>query len=142
MKLIIAGPRDYTDYERVMREAFQFINMYGVDGEGLEIVSGGCSDKIKGVLTFTRDDGSKVYGVDGLGERFAKERGCSVELFMADWKKHGKSAGPIRNGEMAKYATHAIVFTRPDSRGSNDMLKKAIKELGELNVKEVKIKTT
>lgn len=136
MKLIIAGPRDYTDYEKVKWEANLFINSSVPDHEEIEIVSGGCSDMTNGVLTFTREDGSKVYGVDGLGERFAKENGYPVKLFLADWNKHGKAAGPIRNGEAVKYSTHALVLTRPDARGSNNMLKQASKEL---STREVKI---
>lgn len=134
MKLIIAGPRDYADYEKVKWEANLFINSSVPDHEEIEIVSCGCD--VPGVLTFTREDGSKVYGVDGLGERFAKENGYPVKLFLADWNKHGKAAGPIRNGEAVKYGTHALVLTRPDARGSNNMLKQASKEL---STREVKI---
>lgn len=137
MKLIIAGPRDYTDYDHVTKEVIQFVNYHALENDKLEIVSGACD--VPGALTFTRPDGTRVYGVDGLGERLAQYYGNKVTPFPANWVKHGKSAGPIRNREMGKYATHALVFTRPDSKGSNDMLKQAKHLLGESNVKEVKI---
>ncbi len=40
-------------------------------------------------------DGAR--GVDWLGERFAATEGLPATVFEADWNKHEKSAGPIRN---------------------------------------------
>lgn len=139
MKLIIAGPRDYTDYEGVEKEVLDYIFKYAQPHEKIIILSGSCSDSKNGKLTFTRKDGTEVFGVDGLGERFAHKHGYEVKYFVADWKTHGKSAGPIRNTTMSKAGTDALIWTRPTSKGSNDMLKKAIREIGESKVKEVKI---
>lgn len=120
MKIIVAGSRHFSDY-RQLECVLNICVFFTID---TEIISGCCDT---GVHTFTREDGTKVYGADGLGERYAKEKGMPVKLFPADWNKHGKSAGPIRNEEMAKYAKGCIVFWDGKSRGSADMVKKAKK---------------
>lgn len=40
-----------------------------------------------------------------MGERYALERGYNCQIFPARWDLHGKTAGFIRNEEMARYAT-------------------------------------
>jgi hypothetical protein len=117
MRTIIAGGRDFADYELLKDKCDYYL---GSQAE-VEIVSGRCH---KGVLTFVADDGIKVYGADGLGERYAKERGLSVKYFPADWRL-GKIAGPLRNARMAFYADALIAFHDGVSRGTNDMISKA-----------------
>lgn len=121
VKLIVAGGRDFDNY--VLAEQKLLYYTGNVDGN-IIIISGGCDDK-KGKHTFTRKDGTKVYGADGLGERFASEYLIDVQIFLADWSVYGKSAGPRRNGEMADYGTHCICFWDGLSRGTADMIKKA-----------------
>ena len=72
-----------------------------------EIVSGGCS------------------GADKGGEIFARKHNLKLKIFPADWKKHGRSAGPIRNREMAEYADALVVF--PGGRGTSSMIQIARK---------------
>lgn len=99
MKTIIAGTRDFDDYE-AMRNVLR--------GEHLritEVVSGTAS------------------GADALGEQWAEEHGILITKFRADWKKHGKAAGPIRNAEMAAYADYLFLFWDGKSRGSASMLR-------------------
>jgi hypothetical protein len=47
-------------------------------------------------------------------------------LFKADWDKHGKAAGPIRNQQMAQEADGLIAFWDGKSRGTKDMIQKAL----------------
>jgi hypothetical protein len=126
MKVIIAGSRSFDDYE-LAEERLDFFFSKQLP---TEIISGGCSDK-NGRLTFTRKDGAKVYGADGIGEKWADRRGIPVKVFLADWKKHGRAAGPIRNSGMGEYCTPhedgAIVFWNGHSTGSGDMVRKAKK---------------
>jgi hypothetical protein len=119
-KCIVAGSRWYNDFAHVERFLLTVIET----GIGFEIVSGCCD---RGIHTFTRDDGTKVYGVDGLGERFAKKYGIKVKYFPADWNTYGISAGPRRNEEMAKYADVCILFWNGNSKGSHSMKRKAQK---------------
>lgn len=102
-RLIIAGGRTFTDYEFLKKEVLQFI-LDEIKTKNIEIVSG------------------KARGTDSLGERFADEYKLPVKEFHADWKKYGSFAGPFRNEQMAKYATHAICFWNGESRGTLSMI--------------------
>lgn len=121
MKVIIAGGRDYNDYEMVK----SVCNCCGLFDISTEVISGRCSDKKNGVHTFTTDDGKMVYGADGLGERYAKEYGLRVHPFEADWSKYGNSAGPIRNNKMAMEADALVAFFDGKSKGTGNMIKTA-----------------
>lgn len=116
MKVIIAGPRDFNDYDVVCKavEASEF--------EITEVVSG------------------KAKGVDTLGERWASDNNVPVQPFPAEWnnlkqpgavvatnswdKKYNKNAGFYRNGLMAEYAD-ALIAIDTGSGGTGDMIRKA-----------------
>jgi hypothetical protein len=63
-------------------------------------------------------------GVDLLGKQWAEERGIPVIEFPADWEKHGKQAGYLRNIEMAENADALIAITS-GSPGTKHMIKEA-----------------
>ena len=67
-------------------------------------------------------------GVDSLGEKFAADHNLQCELYPADWDKHGKAAGPIRNAEMAEVADALIAFWDGQSRGTKSMIDLARKK--------------
>ncbi len=60
-------------------------------------------------------------GPDMIGKYWAEENGIKVQEFPADWDRHGKAAGPIRNREMAEYADALILFWDGKSAGSSNM---------------------
>jgi hypothetical protein len=64
-------------------------------------------------------------GADSLGKKYAIEKGMSVASFPADWDGHGRAAGPIRNGQMADYATHCVCFWDGRSKGTKNMINQA-----------------
>lgn len=66
-------------------------------------------------------------GADLLGERWAKENNVPIERFPADWDRHGKSAGFIRNIEMAKSAEALICLWDGQSKGTKHMINEASK---------------
>lgn len=99
MKTIIAGGRDY----RISQDDIEFLDSLEIT----EVVSGGAK------------------GADTGGEEYAEERGIPIIRFNADWDKHGKAAGPIRNREMANYADAVVLF--PGGRGTESMYKEAVK---------------
>jgi hypothetical protein len=99
-KVIIAGGRDFSDYELLDKNVYEF-TLYQLD---LEIVSG-CAN-----------------GADKLGEKYANTYGIPIKRFPADWDKHGKSAGYIRNKQMAEYADMLIAFWDGKSKGTNHMI--------------------
>ena len=53
---------------------------------------------------------------------WAKENNVHVAEFPAEWDKYGKSAGYIRNKQMAKYATKSVVFWDFKSKGTGHMI--------------------
>lgn len=104
MKIIIAGSRDFNDYETLKKVCDFMLSRQ----DEVEIVSG------------------TARGADQLGERYARERGYSIKQFPADWSK-GKSAGYLRNEDMAKYGDALIAFWDGKSNGTNHMINLAKK---------------
>lgn len=109
IKLIIAGGRDFNDYPLLQLETRKFLVEHNFNPKELIIVSG------------------NAKGADMLGERFAHQYKFNLQIFPADWNQFGKSAGPIRNEEMAKFGTHLLLFWDGQSRGSKNMLENAQK---------------
>lgn len=69
-----------------------------------------------------------AYGVDMLGAKFAKDCGLPVKFFYPDWDGLGKRAGFVRNQEMADYADALIAVWDGQSRGTKDMIDRALKK--------------
>ena len=65
-------------------------------------------------------------GADKLGEEWAEERQVACKRFPADWNKHGKAAGPIRNSQMADNADMCVVFWDGISKGTKNMIQTAL----------------
>ena len=64
-------------------------------------------------------------GADNIAGHIAKALGFKVEVFEADWNKHGKSAGILRNQRMLAEGKpdFGIAFkSSPISRGTDDMI--------------------
>ncbi len=118
IKLIIAGGRDFSDYQLLQLETQRFLVESNFNPSQVTIISG----KQK-----TVDERGNEYGADFLGEVFAKKYHFPIEEFPADWNKNGKAAGPIRNEEMAKVATHLIAFHDGVSKGTKSMIENAEK---------------
>lgn len=62
-------------------------------------------------------------GVDTLGKEYAEENGILISEFPANWEKHGKAAGPIRNKQMAEYGDVLLLIWDGKSSGSANMAK-------------------
>ena len=81
MVLLVAGSRDYCDYDEFKQVMDYTHNKYHID----KIVSGG------------------ARGADSLAERYAEENNIPIKVFPARWSVYGKSAGFIRNADMHNY---------------------------------------
>lgn len=64
-------------------------------------------------------------GADSLARLWAKARHVRVEEFPADWRRHGKMAGPLRNTQMLKEGKPDLVVAFPGDAGTMDMVDKA-----------------
>ncbi len=110
MRLIIAGTRDFENYELLKTSVDEFIELHQLGESDLSVVI------ISGM----------AKGADLLGIQYAIERNYSIEEFPADWSK-GRGAGPQRNLRMAKSANACIVFWDGKSKGTENMIKIAQK---------------
>ena len=97
---IVAGGRDY----KFTDEDIDKLNNLNIQ----ELVSGNCK------------------GADKCGEEWANSNNIPVVVFPADWAKHGRAAGPLRNREMARFS-HAVVLF-PGGAGTQSMHNEALKE--------------
>lgn len=103
MRVIIAGGRDCDNYQLLLDS----------------IAESGF------VITTVVSGGAK--GADALGERYAVETNTALEIFSADWNRHGRAAGPIRNRKMAENADALIALWDGKSRGTKNMIEEAAK---------------
>jgi hypothetical protein len=99
MKVIIAGSRNFNDYNLLKTSCDNLLTQF----TNIEIVSG------------------TARGADKLGERYAREKGYDIKEFPANWNL-GKSAGYIRNDEMAQYSDMLIAFWDGTSKGTKHMI--------------------
>ncbi len=97
MKTIIAGSRSITNIEDVYNA------VHNSNFDITEVVSG------------------IARGVDRLGEQWAKENNISIKRFPAQWNKYGRSAGYIRNAQMANYSDALIAVWDGKSKGTQHM---------------------
>ncbi len=126
VRIIIAGGRDFDDYEVLKKSVHDVIYDLVYDGR--------CSDYKCEVVSGT------ARGADSLGEKFAVEKKFEVKRFPADWDTYGKRAGYIRNEQMAKYAVSdgcygvLVAFWDGQSRGTKHMIDLANKHGLEVHV--------
>ena len=102
-KVIIAGGRDFTDYE-LLSAVISKLAATELDNKQVSIVSG------------------MARGADALGYMFAHKNNVKVYEFHADWVKHGKGAGFMRNREMGDFADALLAFWDGDSKGTKHMI--------------------
>ncbi len=108
-RVIIAGCRDFDDYALLKERCNDYL-CEKMETHNVIIVSGHAS------------------GADALGERFAEEHGLQCEIHPADWGKYGRSAGPIRNAEMASCSDALIAFWDGQNPGTRSMIELARKK--------------
>ena len=102
MRLLIFGGRDFQP-EQKHRELVEYLMADFLDYPKDITVVTGCAK-----------------GADSWGEEWGRNMGTKIDRFPADWEKHGKSAGMIRNQEMLDSGIdYAIMF--PGGRGTADM---------------------
>lgn len=104
MRTIIAGGRDFSDYDTLVH-----------------ILNHEIPWKITTVIC------GEAKGADTCGKIWAIENSIPVESFPANWEKFGKSAGIRRNRKMAQNAEALVVFWDGKSKGTRNMYKEAHK---------------
>lgn len=102
-KLIVAGGRDYANYEHMSRVLFAMADVGFADKE-ISIVSG------------------MARGADALGAAFARTNHVKLYEMPANWDKYSKRAGFIRNQDMGNFADGLLAFWNGESRGTAHMI--------------------
>ena len=102
-KVIIAGSRGFSNYKLLKEKCNEYLREKRKE-YNIIIISGG------------------ARGADTLGEKYAQDEGFSLEVFPANWNKFGKSAGFIRNEQMAEVADALIAFWDGKSHGTKHMI--------------------
>lgn len=100
-RLLVTGSRDWTDRDEIsvmLYSALQFL------GGSATLISGACET-----------------GADRIAEDiWENEIGGKVERHPADWTKHGKKAGYIRNKAMVDSGIDlCVAFVKNNSRGAS-----------------------
>lgn len=106
MRVLICGDRNWQNEAAIRRELSKL-------DPGTAIIHGG------------------ARGADTLAGIVAKEIGLQVEVYPADWNRHGRAAGPIRNQQMIEQGRPDIVLAFHanigQSKGTKDMVERAKK---------------
>jgi hypothetical protein len=116
MKCIIAGSRRLPNYHLNNWKDWHDNNLRKPVYNLLEELIKESQFEITTVISGT------CWGMDQLGEEWARNNAIEIESYPADWKLFGKSAGFRRNETMAEAGDCLICIHTKDSRGSENMI--------------------
>lgn len=110
LTVLVCGGRNWSDESKILTE-FSFLTR---SYSKITIVHGACR------------------GADLMAEKVARSLNFETKAYPADWDKHGRAAGPIRNSQMLEnekidyvLAFHSNI---EESKGTKDMLNKVVKK--------------
>lgn len=98
MRVAIIGSRDFVDYDRFL--------------EGIGLMESVITEVISG----------EARGADTLAKKYAAEKDIPFHGYPADWEKHGRSAGYIRNVDIVSNSDAVIAFWDGVSKGTRHSL--------------------
>jgi len=105
MRVMVTGSRSWRDIDTVA-EALSFLTRDDT------LIHGGC------------------HGADELCAAFAEARRATIEVWPADWAKHGRAAGPKRNIAMLESRPDKVIaFWDGSSRGTKSAIEGALRRL-------------
>ena len=107
MRILVCGGRDYDDMPEFTHQMGHLAREHGL--ENLVIIHGGAS------------------GADRMASNWAFTFGLTEEAYLADWKTHGRAAGPIRNRQMLVEGKPDLVLAFPGGKGTANMITQAEK---------------
>ena len=102
MRLLVTGGRNYSDFQALCTILDQTHQATPVT----LLIHGG------------------ARGADSLAGAWAAFRQIPVRVFPANWTKHGKAAGPIRNQQMLTEGYPDAYLAFPGGRGTQDMVQR------------------
>ena len=102
-RVAIVGSRSFNDYP-LLKEC---INEMHQEKSITEIISGG------------------ARGADALAERYAKEHGIPLTVYVPDWKHQGRGAGIQRNADIVAACDEVVAFWDGQSPGTRNTINRA-----------------
>ena len=120
MRVLVCGGRNYGDIQKLYEVLDAIRNRAPHDA--MVVIQGGAT------------------GADYLARQWAMDRCVPYENYPADWKKYGRSAGPLRNDRMIAVGRPDLVVAFPGGRGTADMVRRA--HAAEITVYNVETETT
>ena len=105
MRIAVVGSRHFTDYAYVKNILDYYL----------------AANEIDAIIT------GDAAGADTLAAKYAKKNDILCKRHVANWEKHGKAAGPIRNGFVVEECHMMIAFRieGEENRGTNNAIKQA-----------------
>ena len=103
-RVLVCGGRDYSDRDHIWNTLCKLDHERGP----FKVVIHGCAT-----------------GADSEAMIWAQTCDRKHAPFQADWHKHGKAAGPIRNQRMLDEGKPDLVIAFPGGTGTTDMIRKA-----------------
>lgn len=95
LRILVTGSRSWTNRDAIRR--------------ALEATLEQCAgDFFEDISEVTVVHGA-ARGADRIAGEIAAELGCTVEAHSADWDRHGRAAGPIRNVEMIRLGADILL---------------------------------
>lgn len=85
MRYLICGDRNWSDYEAV----WAVVESLPDDSVVIE---------------------GAARGADSMAALAASERGLTLDIYPADWDRHGRAAGPVRNMQMLNSGKPDVVI--------------------------------
>lgn len=104
MRLLVCGGRDYG--VTLSQRKFLYAELDRLKPSA--VIQGGAS------------------GADARAREWARYHDIPCVTFEADWRTHGKAAGPIRNQRMIDEGKPDMVLAFPGGRGTADMVRRAM----------------
>jgi len=103
IRILVTGGRDFLNQTLLYDTMDGFLSAHGT----VTVLQGG------------------ARGADALAHKWCCERGIPCEVYPADWRKHGKKAGPLRNSRMLEEGKPDLLVAFPGGTGTADMTRKA-----------------
>lgn len=110
MRVLVCGGRDYSDYDTVCKTLDEIINLPFEEAYTKVVIIHGMA-----------------RGADALADKYAVNRYIPVESYPADWEKHGRAAGHVRNKQMLDEGKPDLVIAFPGGKGTANMVEQAQK---------------
>jgi hypothetical protein len=111
LRLLVCGSRTWTDAALLAEAVEQTVAEHGQGRAGVVLIEG------------------DARGADRLAGALAKAHGWALEVYPADWQRHGRAAGMLRNARMLRQGRPERVLAFTDdltaSRGTADMVRRA-----------------